>query len=576
MTREDWNLSSLDQDWPEIPQELVSLDHAQVQAEFEVEAEPVQASAEIVDVQATESSTVAETDAEYEARKNRNWDSYFKVCQQHKLDGGRIDQLIILENVDRFRNSPVRIEVIKEVFGCEDTYIEELIARVEDRKRTTPTVERVLNPEVVAEAVAATRDQRGYADKVNCLLERTMNNGHLRWNDLLQQIEYRGEALQEHFANAPHLWLKRLFPDMPVGDKNTAYDCLLLVAKMWRYHPVEFYLNSVADDPSIESLDLQQTMRDILGFPPDDHLSPVLVSKWLVGAASRILFEGSEFSQMLILSNTEEGLGKSSFLSYLAGPGFYSDSATSVDLSNAVELLRILHRNFINEVSEVDEWFKPKFNSKLKQLIKPEPDQMRDLWGKVPVTRPRKFANVGTTNKTRGELFTSGEQNRRFWVVEPLGTLETVSESGESRFHIDRDKARDLRDRIWATAVREMREQGKAAFTLTVDEDMASRARNLEYNSFDLASDDLGAFLSKFQVSSISLEDIAIQFLKVKHVRSVSKELVNIMALHGYKKKQNIKYRGRVARTVYVYGGDEERNEEFKSSMLLQWEGHTF
>jgi predicted P-loop ATPase len=88
----------------------------------------------------------------------------------------------------------------------------------------------------------------------------------------------------------------------------------------------------------------------------------------------------------------------------------------TINLSYNKDDLMICHSKWILELGECEEALKSYTMSKLKAFLTKPNDTYRKPYDKNPLTVPRQFILVGTTNKD--EFLVDETGNRRFWCIE--------------------------------------------------------------------------------------------------------------------------------------------------------------
>ena len=152
----------------------------------------------------------------------------------------------------------------------------------------------------------------------------------------------------------------------------------------------------------------------------------------LLAAVRRVRQPGAKFDELLILESPQ-GFGKSSALRALCGDAWFSD-----DLPLGVETQRVIERTggkWIIEAAELH-GHRGRETDELKAFLSRQVDgPVRLAYARLPVSVPRQFVLVGTTNRGAHYLKDSTGA-RRFWPVS-IGRFDVAA--------LLRD-----RDQLWA------------------------------------------------------------------------------------------------------------------------------
>ena len=215
-------------------------------------------------------------------------------------------------------------------------------------------------------------------------------------------------------------------------SKQDAKDAVMAVAAKQSFHPVQNYLTALKWDgiPRLDTL-----FVDYLGAA-DNTYTRAVTRKSFVGAVARVMTPGCKFDYMLVLVG-EQGRNKSSILSTLAGPDWFSDSMVTFEGKNAFEAVT---GKWIIEVPEMHAFDKVTMNQ-AKAFITKQSDFYRAAYAEFPEDRPRQCVFFGTTNES--ECLRDHTGGRRFWPldIDVVPRTKTVTNDlpGE-------------RDQLWAEA----------------------------------------------------------------------------------------------------------------------------
>ncbi|MDJ0518894.1 MAG: VapE family protein [Trichodesmium sp. MO_231.B1] len=201
-----------------------------------------------------------------------------------------------------------------------------------------------------------------------------------------------------------------------------------------KFHPVRDYLKGL---PAQDSDFIDDFIKQSLQITKPIHV--LMVRKWLIGAARRILSEKPvKFDNALILQGVQ-GIGKSTFFEALAGADFFTDDMGNI--SDKDEKIKP-HYSWIVEWSELENIFDKAKESSVKAYLTCKTDNIRPPYARSSKKMNRGFSICGTTNKS--EFLTDQTGNRRFWVI-PL----THRKGGQ----IDIDYVKQHRDKLWGAVM---------------------------------------------------------------------------------------------------------------------------
>lgn len=215
-------------------------------------------------------------------------------------------------------------------------------------------------------------------------------------------------------------------------SKQDLKDAVMAVAVKHGFHPVQEYLNALTWDgvPRLDTL-----FMDYLGVA-DSPYTRAVTRKAFAGAVARVMTPGCKFDYMIVLVG-EQGRNKSSILSILAGPDWFSDSMVTFEGKTAFEAVT---GKWLIEIPEMHAFDKTTMNQ-AKAFITKQSDFYRAAYAEFPEDRPRQCVFFGTTNES--ECLRDRTGGRRFWPLD----IDVVPRT--------KTAMRDLpgeRDQIWAEA----------------------------------------------------------------------------------------------------------------------------
>jgi len=217
---------------------------------------------------------------------------------------------------------------------------------------------------------------------------------------------------------------------VPVRSKNMVADCVSLVAKDSRVHPVREYLGALEWDRT-ERLD--SWLTTYLGADGPPQYLRAVGRCWLISAVARVEAPGCQADHSLVLEALQ-GAGKSSAARILAvKPNWFADSIG--DLRNKDAAI-VLSGKWVIELSELSSTRRAEVEP-VKAYLSRTHDTFRPPYGRRAITIPRQCVFIGTTNE--GEYLHDKTGNRRYWPV----LCQSINLT---------DLERD-RDQLWAEAV---------------------------------------------------------------------------------------------------------------------------
>jgi predicted P-loop ATPase len=173
------------------------------------------------------------------------------------------------------------------------------------------------------------------------------------------------------------------------------------------YHPIKDYFNSLSWDKRDHIFRLSKYFSDT------DNIFGMVLKRWLIGAVSKA-FTSSQ-NPMLVLNSEKQGIGKSTFASWLCSfqPSRFIES--SIDPNNKENEIRLMTL-FVWEVSELGATTRKADVEALKAFITRQQVTVRKPYGHFDITKPALANLIGTINSIGGYL-NDPSGNRRFMTV---------------------------------------------------------------------------------------------------------------------------------------------------------------
>lgn len=236
-----------------------------------------------------------------------------------------------------------------------------------------------------------------------------------------------GEAWCDDDDTALTGWLQA--NGIAVRGRNVVSDCVSLVAKDRRVHPVREYLDSLTWDGTAR---LDGWLSRYMGASGEPAYLAAVGRCWLISAVARVRRPGCKADHVLVLES-----GQGTFKSTAAGklavsPAWFADNVGDVRSKDAALQLS---GKWIIELSELSNIRRAEVEA-VKGYITRTQDVFRPPYGRRAVTVPRQCVFIGTTNEQ--EYLRDRTGNRRYWPV--------------SCQRIDLDALERDRDQLWAEA----------------------------------------------------------------------------------------------------------------------------
>jgi len=334
-----------------------------------------------------------------------------------------------------------------------------------------PKVMKVINPDNPDNPTLVHSDklQKIEANELLNLLKTRRENGEhaFRYNIFTQQIELNGVPCQG--STSIDRYYLELARQGYKCNKDTAFDCVVQIAREYEYNPVTDYLNKVYKTESPAYIDRLASayLRPEDAHLPEPTIYDDMLKKTLIAAVARAYKpEGHKFDNACVLLG-EQGARKSTFWSVLGGE-FFSDGLRDI---NGKDSLMILHRSWICEMAELEAVTSKKMAGEIKSFLSQEKDVFRVPYGKVTEEFPRRGIIVGSTNRHDGFLVDE-TGNRRFWIIK-LGENINIENP------IDCEGLLAERNQIWAAAVMAYK-NGETTY-LTKENEVKVNEENLDY-----------------------------------------------------------------------------------------------
>lgn len=229
----------------------------------------------------------------------------------------------------------------------------------------------------------------------------------LSYNEFAYKLLYNGAPLEDPQWKGLYLRIDRDYHFQPPLEyfKMVVED----IATENKFHPVKQYLDKLVWDgvPRIDTW-----LIECAGVE-DSLYTRAISSIMLIAAVKRIYHPGCKYDEMVVWESTTQGFSKS-----LAAQSLCPDSAWfSDDLSLNLQSQQLIEASlgkWIIEASDLSGKSKTAIDQLKAMLSRQVDGPARMAYAHFPITRPRHFIFIGTTNST---AYLLDDQNRRFWPL---------------------------------------------------------------------------------------------------------------------------------------------------------------
>ena len=235
--------------------------------------------------------------------------------------------------------------------------------------------------------------------------------GRIRFNEFTSTIELDGRPLQDtDIARISN----EVFKYLGFYHKANTYDAIDLVSQEHKYHPVKEYLDKLVWDgvPRVETFFI-----DRLGAP-DTPLTREITTKWMYSTLKRVLEPGCTFDHYLIVSDPQQGTGKSKVFERLTEPmgiGGATKNNIKPDLGDKDNLMYL--NNCIIGLFDESNAIKYSALEAFKTFVTTNEFTLRLPYAKTVSTFKIHCTYVGTTNEQTFLTDTTSPYERRAWVL---------------------------------------------------------------------------------------------------------------------------------------------------------------
>lgn len=230
-----------------------------------------------------------------------------------------------------------------------------------------------------------------------------------RMNDCDDHIEVNGDPLTDGQASE----IKAKCRDIGLSKSYEIEDAYIAEAWQHKYHPVKEYLHT-------NKYDGGQHIDDLAACFTDEYqMIDIWLKKWMVGAVAKVI--GNHQNRMLVLDGGQ-GLGKSSFVRWLAGgvPSYHHEG--QIDTFNRKDTEVQLMNTWIWEVSELGGTVARAEMNALKAIISQQWVKVRKAYGRHETIKPAMASFIGTINNEAG--FLNDYTGSRRYMVTKLTAID--------------------------------------------------------------------------------------------------------------------------------------------------------
>lgn len=241
-----------------------------------------------------------------------------------------------------------------------------------------------------------------------------------------QRGGYEGAINFDTDIHRIQVWFNLKYGLRPSGER--IQNAIISQAQLHDYDPMHDYFESLEWDRT-ERLELWLVH---CANAEDNPINREFSKKYLISAVARTYNPGCQVDTMLILQGGQ-GIRKSSLLSTLASPDYFTDHLSDIQSKDARQELQ---GPLIVELAELESMSR-KSAAAIKSFLTTRSDRFRLPYSKMVQDFPRRCVFAGSTND---DMFLKDETGgRRFWPVK-VGKIDTVM--------IEKH-----RDQMWAEAV---------------------------------------------------------------------------------------------------------------------------
>lgn len=267
---------------------------------------------------------------------------------------------------------------------------------------------------------------------IKVLREDEKFRDRLSFNEAKNQVCLDGEPITDNAYTTLNIDILNRYRFAEIGS-GTLRSAAHVVAKARSINPIRDYLESLSWD-GVERL--KTLPLEVLGVEDPHPLYGRYCEVWFIAAVARTYNPGCKVDNVLVFDG-DQGSYKSTFFHLIAsGPGadYFTDNRIDITSKDGLDLL---NGSWIIEWPEFEDIINGKSTGEVKAFLSTQTDRYRPAYAACKITVPRRCIFCASTNNR--EVYKDTTGNRRFMTL-PTG-------------RIDIQKARTLRDQLWAEAV---------------------------------------------------------------------------------------------------------------------------
>lgn len=180
-------------------------------------------------------------------------------------------------------------------------------------------------------------------------------------------------------------------------------------------NPKNTVLEMLENAPEWDGKDREAELFDLMKLPADDHLSRVLIHKWLLQALALLSndLESPISPDGVLVLNGPQGIGKTLLTQRLAVLPDFVKTGVHLNFNDKDTMIRATS-SWVTELGELESTLRTDIES-LKALITESVDRYRVPYGYADRELPRRTSFLGTCNSDQFLIDQTG--SRRFWTV---------------------------------------------------------------------------------------------------------------------------------------------------------------
>ena len=372
----------------------------------------------------TETETTIETNVELSTKELLEAVfQWFDNDERYKTLMYDVRKDIVLLNEDRITTTDytILLEEFQERFPknrITKPELRSLVLNYARRNKTNNKVVKKVSAEWIADLLDFDEDGKVVYSLNN--VYRYLSNhpslqGKIRFNDFCQVIEYNGKPINDTDINE-----LRMLCENDIGINTRDFiDCSVdIISHENSYNPFKEAIEGLEWD-GIERME-EYFIKWV--NVKDTPLNRTMTRKWFYALIKRLYEPGCKFDHMLIIHDNVQGSGKTTVVERLVsclGIPYGVCGTLTCDTSDKDNVDK-MNSSWIVSIDELTEFLKAE-PEKTKQLITQTQDVARLPYQRHSKTYYRHCVFVGTTNMDYFLKDYTGDEERRYWVMEANG-----------------------------------------------------------------------------------------------------------------------------------------------------------